>query len=158
MPKAACAWALASAVTLRNWGEPPQTFYKVEDVAPFLRAIEASPALQARQLLLIERSEDRLARTLASEPGVGPDEATAARAVAAMLVGLYWMLMRDLRARVLGGEPEARARATMRRVGERGLARLRDGIGAYGRRPPVSAAPQPSPLAKRARPRRRKPR
>jgi AcrR family transcriptional regulator len=101
---------------------------------PFLQTIEASPALKARERLLLERSEQRLVKTLLTEAGGRPDEPMA-RAVAALIIALEWLLIKESRRRILRGESDARLRAALRRLGERAFALLQDGITDYCTRP-----------------------
>ncbi|WP_224366061.1 TetR/AcrR family transcriptional regulator [Hyalangium versicolor] len=103
---------------------------RVQNMKPFIATIEASPALRARARLLLEQSEARLAQTLIEETGLQPDDPTA-RSVAAMVMGVWWMLIQDLQARVLRDEPDSKFRPALLRLGERGFELLRSGIGDY---------------------------
>lgn len=101
-----------------------------QHLKPFIATIEASPALRARVRLLLEQSEERLVRTLCEETGAKPDDPTA-RSVAAMVMGLWWMLTQEFQARVLRGESDSKLRAALSRLGERGFELLRSGVGDY---------------------------
>jgi AcrR family transcriptional regulator len=103
----------------------------VQNMKPFVAAIEASPALKARARLLLEQSEQRLAQTLIEETGAKPDDPTA-RAVAAMVTGLWWMLIQEFQLRILRDEPDTKFRAALSRLGERGFELLKSGVGDYG--------------------------
>jgi AcrR family transcriptional regulator len=96
----------------------------------FLATIEASPALKARARILFEESEQRLAATLAEEAGAPADDATA-RAVAAMVIGVEWMVIQEFRRRVLAGEPEDVVRAALSKLGERSFELLLAAAGDY---------------------------
>lgn len=102
-------------------------------IKPFIATIEASPALKARTRLLLEQTEARLAQTLSEATGAKPDEPTA-RSVAAMIMGLWWMLTQEFQTRVLRGESDSKLRAALSRLGERGFELLRGGVGDYGTR------------------------
>lgn len=96
----------------------------------FVATIEASPALKARERLVLEQSERRLVETLVAESGAKAGDVTA-RAVAAMVTGLLSMLVQEYRARMLQGDPEAKTRAALSRMGERGFVLLESGVGDY---------------------------
>lgn len=100
------------------------------NLKPFLATVEASPALKARARRLLEESEQRLTRTLIEETGAKPGDVTA-RAVAAMVTGLFGMLSQEFQSRVLQGELDAKLRAALLRLGERGFELLRSGVGDY---------------------------
>lgn len=105
-------------------------FHHSPRIARFLDTIDKSPSLRARQMLIVEQCEKRLAETLAKAAGKRrPDE--TARAAAALLTALLWMLVQDFRARTLRGEPQTKARQAVRKLGERGLTLLRQGLGDY---------------------------
>jgi AcrR family transcriptional regulator len=100
-------------------------------VAPFLAAIEASPALQAHERVMLDDCERRLARTLAKETGVKEDHPTP-RVVATMVTALIAMLVREFRGRVLRGDSDKVTRAALLRLGERGFVFLHAGASDYG--------------------------
>jgi AcrR family transcriptional regulator len=103
------------------------------NLRPFLATIQASPALQARVRLLLERAEARLASTLAQETGARPGDPTA-RAAAAMITGLLALLVQEFQARVLRGQPPATYRPVLARMADHGFQLLTAGLGSYGRR------------------------
>jgi len=104
--------------------------YASARIRPFLATIQASPELKARLRLLREQSEHRLVETLVEATGKKPDDPTA-RVVAALLIGLEWLLIEEYSRQMLAGVPEAKLRASLVRIGERGFALLRAGIGDY---------------------------
>lgn len=97
---------------------------------PFLSAIEASPALQARSRLLIADAETKLWQTLVEETGSDPADPTA-RSVAALATGVQAMLMKTLWERILDGTPDLQLRAELSRLGERGFELLLTAAGDY---------------------------
>lgn len=103
-------------------------------IKPFLMAIEASPALKARERLLLDQSEASLAQTLIEETGARPGDPTA-HAFAAMVTGLEWMLIQEFRRRMLRGEPEKEVRLALLRMGQRGFGLLKGGAADYCTRP-----------------------
>jgi AcrR family transcriptional regulator len=113
-------------------GEPVDLFRP--SVRRFAATIEQSPALQARERRLVDDGEQRLAETLAAESGAPPGDPTA-RAVAAMLGGVLWLLVQELRAQLLAGAPPEEARAALLALGERGFALLEAGCRDYCVRP-----------------------
>lgn len=98
--------------------------------APFLRTIEQSPALQARARLLMQQSEAQLLATLRQEAGAGADEVDA-RAVAAMVTGVYAMLLRAVHHGVLRGVPDAQLQSELTKLGERAFELLLRAAGDY---------------------------
>jgi AcrR family transcriptional regulator len=107
-------------------------------VKPFLATIEASPALKLRERVLYDLGEQRLVDTLIAETGAKTDDPTP-RVVAALIIGLQWMLMQEFRRRLLRDEPDAKISAALVRTAERGFDLLASGIGDYGRRPKTRA-------------------
>lgn len=105
----------------------------VRNIKPFVATVEASPALRGRARLLLEQSEDRLSRALAEETDAQPDDPTA-RSVAAMTMGVWWMLIQEFQVRVLRDEPESKYRTALLRLGDRGFELLKTAVGDYGRR------------------------
>ncbi|MFJ5229378.1 TetR/AcrR family transcriptional regulator [Kitasatospora sp. NPDC088391] len=67
------------------------------DSAPFFRAVEASAALRAREREIGERAEAALAAALPPAPG--------SPLLAGALAGVHRATLRELRRRVLAGEP-----------------------------------------------------
>jgi len=53
-----------------------------------------------------------------------------------MATAVMWMLLRELRARMLRGESAAKTRAAVLRLGHRGFARFESGVGSYATRKP----------------------
>lgn len=109
-------------------------FRQSPGIVAFLRTIEASPSLRARQLLFVKETERRVAATLAKEVGAKPGDVTS-RAVAAMMMGLLFMLVEEFRDRALRGESSKTIRSALRKLADRGFAMLRDGAGDFARRP-----------------------
>jgi AcrR family transcriptional regulator len=99
-------------------------------VRPFVETIERSPALQARARLLIEESEHELVDTLIEETRAARDDATA-RAVAAMIVGVQGMVLREFRQRLMAGDPDQVLRSAVSRLAERGFELLLGAAGDY---------------------------
>lgn len=107
-------------------------------VKAFLQAIDASPALRSRQRLLMDESEQRLAQALRTETQADASDPTPAL-VAALITGLEWSLIQELRARLLCDESEAEIRAGLQQTLSRGLTLLRSGVGGYGVRGELDA-------------------
>jgi AcrR family transcriptional regulator len=101
----------------------------------FLRTIEASPALQARARLALEKTEAALAETLAEETRASRGDPTP-RAVAAMIISIEKMLAEDGRAAVLRGEAIGAARRRLRRTCDQAFTLLESGVRGYGCRSP----------------------
>jgi AcrR family transcriptional regulator len=97
---------------------------------PFVATIEASPALLARERLLLEESEAQLAATLAEESGVAPEDPSA-RAVAALITAVVSLLLRELRRGILAEEQEEPLRLALNKLGERGFELLMLAAGDY---------------------------
>jgi AcrR family transcriptional regulator len=97
---------------------------------PFFAAIEASPALMARQRWLLEESEAGLADTLADETGA-PRGDGRARTVAALVTGVEGLLSRELRRGILADSPDAALRANLSKLGEQGFDLLMAAAGDY---------------------------
>lgn len=110
------------------------TLLLARGIERFLATIEASPALKARARILFEEAEQRLAATLAAETGAPPDDPTA-RAVAAMVIGVEWMIVQEFRRRVLAGEPDGVVRSALSKLGERSFELLLAAAGDYCVRP-----------------------
>jgi AcrR family transcriptional regulator len=103
------------------------------DVARFVATVQASPALQARVRLALEKTEASLARTIAAETRAKPDDAQP-RVVAAMIVGIERVLLAELRGHLERKSPAALVRRALRRDCDRAFALLEAGLGGYGRR------------------------
>lgn len=97
---------------------------------PFLRTMEASPALLARERLLLEASETALAASLARESGSEPDDPKA-RAVAALITSVEALLLRETRRGVLAQQPDAELRLVLSRLGEQAFELLMAAAGDY---------------------------
>jgi AcrR family transcriptional regulator len=110
------------------------TLFHAKRIDRFLATVEASPALKARARILLEGSERRLVATLAEETGAPADDATA-RAVAAMIIGVEWMLIQEFRRRILDGDPDDVTRAALSKLGERAFDLLLAAAGDYCVRP-----------------------
>ncbi|BAJ31785.1 MULTISPECIES: TetR/AcrR family transcriptional regulator [Kitasatospora] len=82
-----------------------------QDAAAFFRTVEASPALRAREREIGERAEAALAAALrTAAPGAAP---SAAPLLAGALAGLHRAALRELRRRVLAGDPPAAVAADL---------------------------------------------
>jgi AcrR family transcriptional regulator len=97
---------------------------------PFIAAVDASPALQAHARLLLADTERSLLATLVAETRTAPDDPTA-RALAAMISGVYALLIQEFRRGVIAGEADASRRAALMRLGERGFELLLAAAGDY---------------------------
>jgi len=119
--------ALRRAFRKRVKGDLP---FVPEGIGLFHGAIEASPALKARARMFLEEGQRQLAALLAEETGTPPDDATA-QTVAAMTVGVWWMMWQELHRRTLAGEPSEVVRAAVSKLGERGFELLLAATGDY---------------------------
>jgi AcrR family transcriptional regulator len=99
----------------------------------FFAAVDASAALRLRERVLLEESEECLARQLAEESGAAPDDPEP-RVVAALVSALEWILIREFRARLRRGDSPPTIRRALTRALDEGLTRLEKGIGKYGKR------------------------
>jgi AcrR family transcriptional regulator len=99
-------------------------------VRPFVETIDRSPALQARARLLVQESEQELVATLIEETQAAPDDVSA-RAVAALIVGVQAMVLREFQARLMAGDPDEVLRSEVSRLGERGFELLLRAAGDY---------------------------
>jgi AcrR family transcriptional regulator len=108
--------------------------FQAKRLRPFVATIEASPALKLRERLLYDQGEQRLVRTLIAETGADPDDPTA-RVVAALVTGVQWMLIQELRTRLLRGESEPKIRAALLRSFNRAVDLLGPSLGDYCRCP-----------------------
>ncbi|MFC8718667.1 TetR/AcrR family transcriptional regulator [Kitasatospora sp. NPDC057198] len=91
--------------------------------AAFFRTVEASPALRAREREIGERTEAALATALAARPpetSLAPD----APLLAGALSGLHRATLRELRRRVLAGDPPAAIAADLTAAATRAFAPL----------------------------------
>jgi len=102
--------------------------------AAFLRTVEASPALRARARFALDKAEAALAETFAEETAAAPGDASP-RAVAAMVAGICRMLLEDLTAAVLRGDPVTVAKRRLRKTCDRAFELLESGVRGYGRKP-----------------------
>ncbi|MGW4808054.1 TetR/AcrR family transcriptional regulator [Kitasatospora sp. NPDC004272] len=84
--------------------------------ADFFRTVEASPALRAREREIGERAEAALAAALPPSPG--------APLLAGALTGLHRAALRELRRRVLAGDPPATVAADLATAVTRAFAPL----------------------------------
>jgi AcrR family transcriptional regulator len=107
--------------------------FRARRVKPFVAAIDASPALKLHERLLYDQGEQRLVRTLIAETHADPDDPTA-RVAAALIAGVQWMLIQELRTRLLRGESEAKIRAALLRSFTRAFDLLGESLGDYCRR------------------------
>jgi AcrR family transcriptional regulator len=98
-----------------------------KSVQRFFAALEASPALKAKERLFAIESEQRLARTLSEAMNASASDPTPA-VLASMVVALSSTIALDLRARTSRDEPEAKARAAARRLCDRGFEILLAGL------------------------------
>jgi len=102
-----------------------------DTLVPFMRLIESSPALQAREREIGERAEWRLARTLAEVVPTLPDEPMP-YLVASLLMAALRSLSAMIRRRLLEGASADAIYPVMRASAEQAFDLLAGGIGAYG--------------------------
>jgi AcrR family transcriptional regulator len=95
------------------------------------RVISESPALLARERQIYARYTNSLAEVIAGETGAGPGDAEP-WVVANALIGVHRALVDSVRRRVLAGRRSPRLAREVRAEGERALALLECGLGAYG--------------------------
>jgi len=98
------------------------------------RVIAASPALLAREQQAFARIADALAALLAAETGA-PANDLGPRVAANALIGVQRALLDYTRRRVLADEELTRLHADTRRLAQRALALLEQGLGDYAPRP-----------------------
>jgi len=99
--------------------------------AAFARVIEDSPALQAKELEIMARQTESLARTIREELDVHElDAATAANAI----VGIHWQFFRNARKQALAGRNGHAAARRLRRDLTRAYRLLEDGLGQLEKR------------------------
>lgn len=110
--------------------EPSVALSDAPVVLAVRRLIAETPSLLGRAHAYSVRSRDLLAEVLAEE-GEDPVEA---RIVAAQLIATRGALIREIRSRVLAGEPVDALAPEAARLAERGFALLADGIGAFATR------------------------
>jgi AcrR family transcriptional regulator len=108
--------------------------FRAKRLKPFVATIEASPALKLRERVLYDQGEQRLVKTLIAETAADPADPTA-RVVAALVTGVQWMLIQELRTRLLRGESEPKIRAALLRSFNRAFDLLGPSLGDYCRRP-----------------------
>ncbi|HZO96936.1 MAG TPA: TetR family transcriptional regulator [Gaiellaceae bacterium] len=97
--------------------------------ATFARVIEESPALRAKELEVMARFTEVLARTIREE--LACDEADA-RIAATMLVGVHWQLFRTARAQALAGRHGPAALRRLRSDLARAYRLLEHGLAGLG--------------------------
>ena len=100
-------------------------------LVPFMRLIQSSPALQAREREIGERAERRLARTLADVVPTLPDEHSP-YLVASLLMAVTRSLHAMIRRRLLAGASVDTIYPVVRASAEQAFDLLEGGIGAYG--------------------------
>jgi len=101
-----------------------------ETLLGITRMISSSPALLAREREVFERFTGSLARLLAEETGAEPDAVEPWVAANAMM-GVHRALVHLTRSRVLAGAASADLAGEVRAHGERAVAALAGGLGAY---------------------------
>jgi AcrR family transcriptional regulator len=105
-----------------------------DDVAELItkaaRIVNASPALQAREREVVDRSTDALAAMIAEETGAAADDVVP-RTVATALMGAQRELRAYVWTSVLAGKRGPELAADLRKQGKRAFARLERGLGDY---------------------------
>jgi AcrR family transcriptional regulator len=101
-----------------------------DDLVTFARLIRESPALQAREREIGERSEAALARTLAEETGVGEDDLIP-RLVASQVAGVYRTLFAESRRRLLAGQTADEIAPALLSAARLAFDLLESGVGDY---------------------------
>ena len=105
-----------------------------EELTSFTRMIIDSPALLARERQIFAGYTDALARLLAEETGVPPDDVGPHVAAAAM-VGVHRALIDYSRGRIAAGDLGPRLTREIRAQAGRAFALLEGELGDYARRP-----------------------
>ena len=101
-----------------------------EQVAAWARLVLDSPALVSREHEIFAHHTAALARLLAEETGVRLDDLTPWVAANA-LIGLHRALLGFVREQALAGRSNPALTRSIRKQGERAVARLDDGFGDY---------------------------
>jgi hypothetical protein len=105
-----------------------------EQVAAWARVVLDSPALVSREHEIFAHHTAALAKLLAEETGARPDDLTPWVAANA-LIGLHRALLGFVREQALGGRSNPALIRSIRKQGERAVARLDDGFGDYAIKP-----------------------
>jgi len=93
--------------------------------ATFARVIEASPALQAKELEIMARFSDALTGAIQEELGVSELDA---RIAANVLVGLHWQFFRNARGQALAGRSGPTVERRLRRELSQAFGLLEGGL------------------------------
>ena len=101
-----------------------------EQIAAWARLVLESPALVSREHEIFAHHTAALARLLAEETGVRLDDLTPWVAANA-LIGLHRALLGFVREQALAGRSNPALTRSIRKQGERAVARLDDGFGDY---------------------------
>jgi AcrR family transcriptional regulator len=99
--------------------------------AAIVRTIAASPALLDREQRIFGQYTEALAAEIAAETGAGPD-AVEPLVVANALIGAHRALVHYARSQILAGVRNPLLVRRVRAEGRLAIARLKDGLGAYG--------------------------
>jgi AcrR family transcriptional regulator len=105
-----------------------------EQVAAWARLVLESPALVSREHEIFARHTAALAKLLADETGARPDDLPPWVAAHA-LIGLHRSLLDYVRRRALAGRTNPSLARSIRKQGERAVARLEHGLGDYAIKP-----------------------
>ncbi|WP_205751821.1 TetR/AcrR family transcriptional regulator [Cryptosporangium phraense] len=97
------------------------------EAADFFRLVDDSPSLRARTRELGERTENALARTLATETGAGPDDPMPSL-VAGLVAGSRHAVLAEARRRLLAGEPFDVVKTWARDAYQRAFDLLENGV------------------------------
>jgi AcrR family transcriptional regulator len=98
-----------------------------------MRVALNSPALLAREKLVLERYSRSLAGLIANETGDGEDDIEP-HVVADALIAVHRALIDYIRPRIVAGEPREKLLKEFRTQGRRAFRRLEEGLGDYARR------------------------
>jgi AcrR family transcriptional regulator len=113
--------------------EAPDDDEATQRMREMSRVITSSPALLARERLVMDRYARRLAEVIAEQRGAPADDLPS-RVVANALLGLHRALIDHARERALAGVPVERIREDVRREAERAADQLAVGLRGFGRR------------------------